>query len=80
MDFSVATLLSYFTDDKLVAGKFLEKKLECNSDEDTTSLQIVLDALERAKLLAKERGKYRRVTDEGIVEAFKRRILLEEMS
>ncbi|OKH13826.1 ribonuclease R family protein [[Limnothrix rosea] IAM M-220] len=69
MDFSVATLLSYFTDDKLVAGKFLEKKLECNSDEDSTDLQIVLDALERAKLLAKERGKYRRITDEGIVEA-----------
>ena len=69
MDFSVATLLSYFTDDKLVAGKFLEKKLECQSDEDTAKLQIVLDALERAKLLVKERGKYRRVPDESIVEA-----------
>ena len=69
MDFSVATLLSYFTDDKLVAGKFLEKKLECNSDEESSTLQIILDALERAKLLEKERGKYRRVPDEGIVEA-----------
>jgi len=69
MDFSVATLLSYFTDDKLVAGKFLEKKLECNSEEDSETLQIILDALERARILAKERGKYRRIPEDGIVEA-----------
>ncbi|MGB2926894.1 MAG: iron ABC transporter substrate-binding protein, partial [Limnothrix sp.] len=69
MDFSVATLLSYFTDDKLVAGKFLEKKLECNSEKDSETLQIILDALERARILAKERGKYRRIPEDGVVEA-----------
>lgn len=69
MDFSVATLLSYFADDKLVAGKFLEKKLECDSEEDCAKLQIVLDALERSGILVKERGKYRRVVEEGTVEA-----------
>lgn len=69
MDFSVATLLSYFIDDKLVAGKFLEKKLECHSEEDSETLQIILDALERARILAKERGKYRRIPEDGIVEA-----------
>lgn len=69
MDFSVATLLSFFTDDKLVAGKFLEKKLECDSEEDIEQLQIILDALERANILVKERGKYRRVVEEDVVEA-----------
>ncbi|BAW97315.1 exoribonuclease [[Synechococcus] sp. NIES-970] len=69
MDFSIATLLSFFTDDKLVAGKFLEKKLECHSEEDAEQLQIILDALERAEILAKERGKYRRVPETDVVEA-----------
>ncbi|MBV5260813.1 VacB/RNase II family 3'-5' exoribonuclease [Synechococcus moorigangaii CMS01] len=69
MDFSIATLLSFFTEDKLVAGKFLEKKLECHSKEDTEQLQIVLDALERASILVKERGKYRRVLETDVVEA-----------
>jgi ribonuclease R len=69
MDFSIATLLSFFTDDKLVAGKFLEKKLECRSEEETEQLQIILDALERANILVKERGKYRRVPETDVVEA-----------
>ncbi|AMA09249.1 MULTISPECIES: ribonuclease R family protein [unclassified Picosynechococcus] len=69
MDFSIATLLSFFTDDKLVAGKFLEKKLECRSEEDTEQLQIILDALERSNILVKERGKYRRVPEADVVEA-----------
>ena len=69
MDFSIATLLSFFTDDKLVAGKFLEKKLECRSDIEAEQLQIILDALERADILVKERGKYRRVPETDVVEA-----------
>jgi len=69
MDYSIATLLSYFVDDKLVAGKFLEKKLGCESPEGAESLQIILDALERLGILAKERGKYKRTFQEDIVEA-----------
>lgn len=33
MEFSIATLLAQFVDDKLVAGKNLEKKLGCEDDE-----------------------------------------------
>lgn len=69
MEFSIATLLSHFTDDKLVAGKVLEKKLSCEDDESVEKLQIVLDALERIGILEKERGKYRRVVEENVVEA-----------
>jgi ribonuclease R len=69
MDFSIATLLSHFSDDKLVAGKLLEKKLGCQTDEELEILQIVLDTLERVGILTKERGKYRRLPEEGVVEA-----------
>ena len=69
MDYSIATLLSYFVDDKLVAGKFLEKKLGCESHEGSEALQIILDALERLGILAKERGKYKRTAQEDVVEA-----------
>ncbi len=69
MDFSIATLLSLFSDDKLVAGKVLEKKLGCDDDQDIESLQIILDVLERLGILVKERGKYRRVTEENLIEA-----------
>ncbi|MEB3160389.1 MAG: ribonuclease R family protein, partial [Synechocystis sp.] len=69
MDYSIATLLSYFVDDKLVAGKFLEKKLGCESPEGSEALQIVLDALERLGVLVKERGKYKRASQEDVVEA-----------
>ena len=69
MDYSIATLLSYFVDDKLVAGKFLEKKLGCESPEAIEALQIALDALEKMGILVKERGKYKRVTREDVVEA-----------
>lgn len=68
MEFSIAELLANFTDDKLVAPKALEKKLECQSEADLRRLQITLDALERVGILVKERGKYRRVTEEGVVE------------
>ena len=69
MEFSIATLLSHFTDDKLVAGKVLEKKLDCQDEESVQKLQIVLDALERIGVLIKDRGKYRRVYEENVIEA-----------
>ncbi|MEY2984737.1 MAG: 3-to-5 exoribonuclease RNase [Cyanobacteriota bacterium] len=69
MDYSIATLLSYFVDDKLVAGKFLEKKLGCDRPETREALHIVLDALERLGILVKERGKYKRPVQEDVLEA-----------
>jgi ribonuclease R len=69
MEFSIATLLSHFSDNKLVAAKLLEKKLGCEDEECLEKLQIILDALELIGLLEKERGKYRRVIEEDIVEA-----------
>ncbi|MBD1842950.1 VacB/RNase II family 3'-5' exoribonuclease [Cyanobacteria bacterium FACHB-63] len=68
MEFSIAELLANFTDDKLVAPKALEKKLECNDEASLRRLQIALDALEKVGVLVKERGKYRRVTEDGVVE------------
>lgn len=69
MEFSIATLLSYFSNDKLIAAKVLEKKLGCEDELSIQKLQIVLDALERIGVLIKERGKYRRVYEENVVEA-----------
>jgi ribonuclease R len=69
MEFSIATLLANFTDDKLVARKVLEKKLGCEDEDSLEKLQIILDVLEKIGLLVKERGKYRRVTEEGLIEA-----------
>ncbi len=69
MNFSIATLLSHFVDDKLVAAKILEKKLGCDEEETSEKLQIALDALEKIGILAKERGKYRRILDEEVIEA-----------
>lgn len=69
MEFSIATLLSNFTDDKLVAPKVLEKKLGCQNDEDLEKLQIALDALEKVGILVKEKGRYRRIYEEDVVEA-----------
>ncbi|MBD1859737.1 MULTISPECIES: ribonuclease R family protein [Leptolyngbya] len=68
MEFSIAELLANFTDDKLVAPKALEKKLECHDEPSLRRLQIALDALEKIGVLVKERGKYRRVPEEGVVE------------
>jgi ribonuclease R len=68
MEFSIAALLANFTDDKLVAPKVLEKKLDCKDDASLRKLQITLDALERVGILVKERGRYRRVFEEGVVE------------
>ncbi|MEO8892156.1 MAG: iron ABC transporter substrate-binding protein, partial [Coleofasciculaceae cyanobacterium] len=69
MEFSIATLLSNFTDEKLVAPKVLEKKLGCQDEESVEKLQIALDALEKIGILIKERGRYRRVQEEDVVEA-----------
>ncbi|HEY9638484.1 MAG TPA: ribonuclease R family protein [Coleofasciculaceae cyanobacterium] len=69
MEFSIATLLSNFTDDKLVAPKVLEKKLGCHDEACLQKLQIALDALERIGILVKDRGRYRRVYEEDVVEA-----------
>ncbi|WP_445636044.1 VacB and RNase II family 3'-5' exoribonuclease [Nostoc sp. DSM 114161] len=69
MEFSIATLLANFTDDKLVARKVLEKKLGCEDEKSLQKLHIALDVLEKIGILVKERGKYRRVIEEGIIEA-----------
>lgn len=68
MEFSIAELLANFTDDKLVAPKVLEKKLECKDETSLRKLQIALDALEKIGILVKDRGRYKRVTEEGVVE------------
>ena len=68
MEFSIAALLSNFTDDKLVAPKVLEKKLDCRNDDDLLRLQIALDALEKIGILTKDRGRYKRIVEEGVVE------------
>ncbi|MEA5579186.1 ribonuclease R family protein [Anabaena sp. UHCC 0451] len=69
MEFSIATLLANFTDDKLVARKVLEKKLGCEDEDSLEKLHIALEVLEKIGLLVKERGKYRRVSEDGIIEA-----------
>jgi ribonuclease R len=69
MEFSIATLLAQFVDDKLVAGKNLEKKLGCEDNESIHKLQVTLDALEKINVLVKERGKYRRIYEDKVVEA-----------
>ncbi|ARV62569.1 iron ABC transporter substrate-binding protein [Nostocales cyanobacterium HT-58-2] len=69
MEFSIATLLANFTDDKLVARKLLEKKLGCEDEVSLQKLHIALEVLEKIGVLVKERGKYRRVTEEGLIEA-----------
>ncbi|WP_414564160.1 MULTISPECIES: ribonuclease R family protein [unclassified Anabaena] len=69
MEFSIATLLANFTDDKLVARKVLEKKLGCEDENSLQKLHIALEVLEKIGILVKERGKYRRVTEEGMIEA-----------
>jgi ribonuclease R len=68
MEFSIAALLANFTDDKLVAPKVLEKKLECEDEASLRKLQIALDALEKIGVLVKDRGRYRRIFEEGVVE------------
>jgi len=68
MELSIASLLANFSDDKLVAPKAIEKKLGCEDEESLQRLQIALDALEKIGVLVKERGKYKRVIEVGVVE------------
>lgn len=68
MEFSIASLLANFSNEKLVTVKALEKKLNCNGDTAVQDLHIALDALEKTNVLEKSRGKYRRVEDEDVVE------------
>ncbi len=67
--FSIATLLANFTNDKLLAAKVLEKKLDCSEEQSIEKLHIALDVLEKVGIVAKERGKYRRVYEEDLIEA-----------
>lgn len=68
MEPSISALLTNFDDDKLVAPKVLEKRLRCEDQASLQRLQIALDALEKIGILAKERGKYRRIPNENLVE------------
>ncbi|MEB3211888.1 MAG: ribonuclease R family protein [Leptolyngbyaceae bacterium] len=68
MSFSIASLMASFPDEKLVAPKALEKKLECEDDDSVRRLQIALDALEKIGILVKDRGRYRRVFEDDVVE------------
>ncbi|MGB8701482.1 MAG: iron ABC transporter substrate-binding protein, partial [Thermosynechococcaceae cyanobacterium] len=68
MDFSISTLLTSFAEEKLVAPKALEKKLNCANTDSLVQLEIALNALEHIGILTKERGKYRRISEEGVVE------------
>lgn len=69
MEFSIATLLANFTEDKLVAAKVLEKKLDCQDEQSIAKLHVVLDVLEKVGILAKHLGKYRRLYEEELIEA-----------
>lgn len=69
MEFSIATLLSQFSNNKLIAAKVLEKRLNCQNDEEAQKLQIALEVLEKIGILTKELGKYRASVDEELVEA-----------
>ena len=68
MNFSIASLLANFTDDKALTLKMIQKKLHCDSDDSARELEIALDALERIGVLTKEKGKYQRTTEDGVVE------------
>jgi ribonuclease R len=69
MEFSIATILSLLSPDKLVPGKALEKKLGCEDEQEIEKLQIALDVLEKIGVVTKEFGKYRRVLEDDVVEA-----------
>ncbi|NER81834.1 MAG: VacB/RNase II family 3'-5' exoribonuclease [Leptolyngbya sp. SIO1D8] len=68
MNFSIAALLANFTDDKALTLKTIQKKLHCQSEESLQELQIALDALERISVVSKDKGKYQRTHEEGVIE------------
>ena len=67
MEFSIATLLANFTDDKLVARKVLEKKLGCEDEQSLQKLHIALEVLEKIGHFGERTGqvspRYRRRND-----------------
>ncbi len=69
MEFSIATLLSHVSSDKLVAPKLLEKKLGCETPASVEQLELALELLEKIGILVKEKGKFRRELSDRIVEA-----------
>ncbi len=69
MEFSIATLLSHVSSEKLVTSKILEKKLGCETPSSVQQLDLALELLEKIGILVKEKGKYRRDSTEQIVEA-----------
>ncbi len=68
MEFSISQLLENFADDKLIAPKIIEKKLGINDDDRSNRLQITLEALSKVGILAKDKGKYKRLEGEALVE------------
>ncbi|CAN1212492.1 ribonuclease R family protein [Tumidithrix helvetica PCC 7403] len=69
MEFSIAQLLDNFSEDKLVAPKAIEKKLGISEDNtNIRKLQVALDALEKVGILEKDKGRYRRIGEDGLVE------------
>ncbi len=69
MEFSITQLLENFSDDKLVTPKAVEKKLGISDDNKSVRrLQVALDALEKIGILEKDKGKYRRIQEEGLIE------------
>ncbi len=68
MKLSISELLTSFAEDKLIAPKALEKKLAADDPSRLQKLQIALNALERIGILTKERGKYRRIPEDSVVE------------
>ncbi|OIP77101.1 MAG: RNAse R [Oscillatoriales cyanobacterium CG2_30_44_21] len=69
MEFSITQLLENFSDDKLVTPKAIEKKLGISDDNKSVRrLQVALDALEKIGILEKDKGKYRRIQEEGLIE------------
>jgi ribonuclease R len=68
MEFSISQLLDNLSDDKFVAPKVIEKKLGVSDDISGHKLQVAFDALERIGILEKDKGRYRRLAEEGLVE------------
>jgi ribonuclease R len=69
MEFSIATLLSHVSPEKLVTPKLLEKKLGCETPSSVEQLDLALELLEKIGILAKEKGKFRRELTDRVVEA-----------
>jgi ribonuclease R len=69
MEFSIATLLSHVSPEKLVTPKLLEKKLGCETPSSVQQLDLALELLEKIGILVKEKGKFRRDRSDQIVEA-----------